>query len=227
MLLALTNSSTYAGLDTPTLMAIAAACTKQLAEFCPLFGLLGSSVVVRAPGAPGAPCDAELALFDTSDQAGDLGYHSEAPSGVPYGRIFVNDTLAANQKLTEDAMSVSCVVSHEALELVGDPGANRWSRSQDGRFWAWEVCDPVEGQTYSLDGVAVSNYVTPAWFDYVQTKGPFDRMASCSAAFEVASGGYAIIVGTDGKPSTLGAHARAHVPSKHHEASRTWKRLHA
>jgi hypothetical protein len=49
--------------------------------------------------------------------------------------------------------------SHELLEMLEDPTG---STTRDG--YALEICDPVETAGYQLDGVMVSDFVTPAWF---------------------------------------------------------------
>ena len=46
-----------------------------------------------------------------------------------------------------------------------DPNCNLWASDGKTRNYSFEVCDPVEAPTYDVDGVSVSNFVTPAWFD--------------------------------------------------------------
>jgi hypothetical protein len=54
-------------------------------------------------------------------------------------------------------------LSHEVVEMLVDPDLT-----------GDEVCDPVEEDAYRLDGVWVSDFVTPAWF--TGGGGPFDQM---------------------------------------------------
>jgi hypothetical protein len=61
-------------------------------------------------------------------------------------------------------------LSHEALELVGDPQVNllvQGPHPADARhlvFHWFEMCDAVQGESYPVDGVAVSNFVLPLYF---------------------------------------------------------------
>jgi len=53
--------------------------------------------------------------------------------------------------------------SHELVEMLADP-------STEGD----EICDPVEDWYYRVDGVPVSDFVFPAWFD--ASRGPYDEI---------------------------------------------------
>src|SRR5262249_42589876 len=61
-------------------------------------------------------------------------------------------------------------LSHEVLELIVDPMVSCFVPGPDPRggdgtvLFAYEVCDPVERTSYQVDGVAVSNFVTPQYF---------------------------------------------------------------
>lgn len=53
--------------------------------------------------------------------------------------------------------------SHEVVEMLEDPTLGiRYEH--DGSSWQREIADPVEGLGYRLDGVYVSDFVTPAWY---------------------------------------------------------------
>jgi hypothetical protein len=53
--------------------------------------------------------------------------------------------------------------SHEVIEMLEDPTLGvRYEH--DGSTWQREIADPVEGLGYRLDGVYVSDFVTPAWY---------------------------------------------------------------
>ena len=54
-------------------------------------------------------------------------------------------------------------VSHEVIEMLEDPTLDvRYLH--DGSTWQREIADPVEGLGYRLDGVYVSDFVTPLWY---------------------------------------------------------------
>ena len=53
--------------------------------------------------------------------------------------------------------------SHEVIEMLEDPTLEvRYLH--DGSTWQREIADPVEGLGYRLDGVYVSDFVTPLWY---------------------------------------------------------------
>jgi hypothetical protein len=61
-------------------------------------------------------------------------------------------------------------LSHEALELIGDPEVNLLvagphpSNSKQDVFHWYEMCNAVQAETYEIDGVAVANFVLPLYF---------------------------------------------------------------
>lgn len=99
----------------------------------------------------------------------------------------------------------SVVMSHEALEMAGDPYVNRWVRLSSGLIVALEDVDPVESDTYLIEvtlagqtrQVPVSNFVTPIWFGEGDWTGArFDFMNLCTAPGE--NRGYMIVENPDG-----------------------------
>jgi len=114
--------------------------------------------------------DAVLYLWDSVDVDGALGYHDTTNAGVPYGFVF---TELAKQLKEEWTVTLS----HEALELVGDPEVNllvQGPHPSDGNrtvFHWYEMCDAVQAETYEIDGVKVSNFVLPLYFTGGEEKG--------------------------------------------------------
>lgn len=107
--------------------------------------------------------DAVLYLWDAVDPDGALGYHEANARGIPFGFVFIDLT----QEL-EEPWSVT--LSHEALELIGDPevnllvaGPHPADRRRQVFHW-YEMCDAVQDEHYSVDGVDVSNFVLPLYF---------------------------------------------------------------
>lgn len=137
-----------------------------------------------------------IVIFDDADQAGALGYHDESPHGVPYGRVFVRDSL-------DNGVEPSSVLSHEALEMMGDYQVNRWCQAPDGRFFALELCDPVESTTYKVNGIEVSDFVLPAYFD--DTASADTKVSRCGAIgpFSIPAGGYAIVIDGASAPQAI------------------------
>src|SRR4051794_24638276 len=84
------------------------------------------------------------------DDAGALGYHDLTKDGQPVSKIFVKTTL-------EDHQLVSVTAAHELFDMVIDPIANLWAEATDGTEYAYEMCDPVEEDTFLVDGIQMSN----------------------------------------------------------------------
>ena len=134
------------------------------------------------------PSDWWLVFLDNSDQAGALAYHDLTNAGLPLSKIFVETIQAAGS-------SLSVAASHELCEMAIDPGLNSACQDGSGKFWACEVCDPVEDDAYgyAIGPTVVSDFVTPDWFAPGVTWGGrnFDFKGHATKAFEVLAGGYA------------------------------------
>lgn len=107
--------------------------------------------------------DAVIYLWDQTDVPGALGYHDRNNRGIPYGFVFTELSQALGESWT-------VTLSHEALELIGDPevnllvaGPHPTNPNVDVFHW-YEMCDAVQAETYSVDGVEVSNFVLPLYF---------------------------------------------------------------
>ncbi len=96
----------------------------------------------------------QFTLQDGIDQAGDLGYHLLA-DGSPEARI---DAKGA----ADTGNDWRTVAGHEILEALADPSCTRMA--PDG-ITICEVCDPVEESMYLIDGVPVTNFVLPDYFN--------------------------------------------------------------
>jgi len=158
----------------------------------PTWDLKPPKVVYRDSEAATEPGAFKVLIFDDADIAGALGYHSDGPDGLPYGRVFVKITQKYN-------LPVSTVLSHEVLEIMMDPQANYWADNwNEGLSYALEVADPVESDYYDVDvdgtPVKVSNFALPAWFDPAPPAGAkFDWLGKLSKPFTMTDGGYVII----------------------------------
>ena len=92
------------------------------------------------------PSDWQFIYFDDADAAGALGYHDLTKNGQPVSKIFVKTTLADHQL-------VSVTACHELFEMAIDPIANLWAEASDGTEYAYEMSDPVEEDTFLVDGI--------------------------------------------------------------------------
>lgn len=137
-----------------------------------------------------------------ADVAGALGYHDVDPQGDPYIRVFIDTITQNGGSILSGALSVSVCSSHEACEEAVDPPCTDTATAPNGDVWALEVGDPVESNSYNVtvaDGtnVAVSDFVTPAFFELANPAGQdpkqYDYDKAATAPFTLISGGYAVI----------------------------------
>lgn len=132
-----------------------------------------------------------LVLLDNSDQAGALGYHDLTPEGMPMGKVFVKTDMDYQQQW-------SVTASHELLEMLGDPDVNLTVFVQpgatSGTLYAYEVCDACEADElgYPIDGVQVSDFVYPSWFESFWQPGAtqFDYRGHINQPLQILQGGY-------------------------------------
>ncbi|MDE0024529.1 MAG: S8 family serine peptidase [Spirochaetaceae bacterium] len=149
--------------------------------------------------------DAVIYLWDGDKTARALGYHGLTARGVPYGVVFP----ALSDLLNEDW---SVTLSHEALELAMDPEINRLVQgphpdpAEGGRvvYHWYELCDAVQADTYTIDGVAVSNFLLPLYFtENEEHLNHNDFLGRGVESFGVRPGGYVGFVDpNDGAPHT-------------------------
>jgi hypothetical protein len=177
------------GVDASTLVPGAAALQRQCLEHFAMpppngWGV-GALVRVGSAAAPPLPEEWVLGLFSKPDQPGALGYHDKTPQGLPFLHIF--PPLDA-----QEGVSWTSTASHEILEALADPELSSAAQDPSGTFWALEVCDAVENDSYLIDGVQVSNFSLPDWFEppTSQVGAKYDWMGLCTAAYEVREGGY-------------------------------------
>lgn len=125
----------------------------------------------------------ELRKVPTID--GALGFHDVTDNGKP--RLYDFPELDA-----ADGVPWTVTASHEILEALVDPWLRRASQDDNGVFWAAEVGDAVEADTYSIDGVMVSNFSYPEWFEPPTDRinARYDHMGLCTEPWEIRAGGY-------------------------------------
>lgn len=159
-----------------------------------------------------------LELVDALPEApGALGYHDIDSEGRPFSRVGVNLSLDNGSDWLTGRYSVVSVVGHEALETVGDPIINVWRDIDATTETVQELCDAVEDTGYRHNGMDLTNFLTPAWFNPFG-RAPFDYLGQLDAPFSMTAGGY-MIVRSGGRVSQRtgetmpawrhGAHARA------------------
>jgi hypothetical protein len=141
--------------------------------------------------------DGVIYLWDKSDVEEAIGYHDQNNRGIPFGFVFLDIALELGEEWT-------VTLSHEALEMLGDPEVNLMVMGphpdpevdKDVFHW-YEMCDAVQSETYKIDGVSVANFVLPLYFtggdeydgrnDFLGTIHPGKKTLK---SFSVNPGGY-------------------------------------
>jgi hypothetical protein len=188
--------------------AIFGALSVQLSrDIAPIHGG-GLAIELPAPGRK-PQGNAIMTGLDAPTVPGAAGFHDETVKGQKRGFVFTNPTLDNGGTILRGSNSVSVTYSHEMVEMIGDGPCNRWAdgpANADGVAldYAIELADPVEGDSYDIDGVAVSNFVYPAWFDEHAPPGSrFDHLGKLTAPFTMTPGGYMITRTETGEESQV------------------------
>lgn len=130
----------------------------------------------------------QIVILDNTDQAGALGYHDLTQSGLPIGKVFAKTDAQFN-------LQPSVTTSHELLEMLADPKIDelRGIYVYQGvpAVLACEVGDPVEADRfgYIIDGVLVSDFVTPNYF-HPGLLGPYSFRGTVTSPLALSPGGY-------------------------------------
>ncbi len=174
MIISIINNSDGALKDARLQAGIRAVNRQLQYDFLPYWGF---GAMLRLEGKRGRD-----EKFDPADVRGDAvlyvlpskgedddGFHTANLSGIPYGFVY----LDVAKKLDEEW---SVTLSHEALELVGDPELNMLVKgphpeeNRDVYHW-FEMCDAVQDESYEIDGIRVSNFVLPLYFTSSDERG--------------------------------------------------------
>ena len=170
------NSARISAADLPPVVA---ALNRQIeGDFAPLWGIGGT--VYIADGPAGA---AKFYLQDGLDDPGALGYHIDE-NGLISAKIDIQGCQLSGSDWR------TCL-GHEAVEALADPLCNRLDPVFN-RFLV-ETADPVEENEYVIDGIPVTNFVTPSYFGFDQlTRYDFNRqlIGNVSSQNGLLPGGY-------------------------------------
>jgi hypothetical protein len=129
-----------------------------------------------------------MIVKDNIDVSGAAGIH-EDDNGQPFALITASSNLD----------SWSLTASHEAFEMLIDPSGNRVTAGESpkpdqGRAnFLVEVCDPCEAAdfAYTVNGILVSDFYTPNYFDPVTVSGVrYSYTGALTAPRQVLRGGY-------------------------------------
>jgi len=193
------RAKTPLGLDLDELIA----ALQKFVDTCvvPVWGT--PARLVRSTGfLPGAWA---VVFLDTADAPGALAYHDLTPDGFPLSKVFVKTILS-------DKSSVSTAASHELVEMLVDPAINLWSTGAEaGVFYAYESADPVEDVSFAIDGIAMTDFVYPSYFESFRKarSTQFDYAKKVTRPFQLLKGGYQIIFKNGKETQIFGSKAKA------------------
>jgi hypothetical protein len=90
---------------------------------------------------------------------------------------------------------VSVTACHEICEMLIDPAINMWADGPDGTLYAYEMCDACEEETFEIDGITMSDFVYPAYFERFRAPNSvqFDYLKRISQPFEILQRGYSLV----------------------------------
>ncbi len=158
--------------DFSKLAAVAEAINVQAQrDLGPIWGV--SATVSALPSPKHIPVGLCPVFIVANLPPGEGGVHLTKKSKQPYA-------------LVEFGAGWTVAASHECMEMIVDPSGNRLHASTAieikggrivdgvGKFeYLVEVCDPSEDDPfgYTIDGVLVSDFYTPSYFDPVQSSG--------------------------------------------------------
>src|SRR5882672_7137068 len=130
-----------------------------------------------------------MVFLDDADQPGALAYHDLTPEGLPQSKVFVKTTI-------ENGDLVSVSASHELVEMLVDPAINMMTTGPDPKtVYAYESADPVEALTFKVNGIPMSDFIYPSYFEDFRKAGSvkFDQLRKVKRPFQILAGGYQII----------------------------------
>jgi hypothetical protein len=123
-------------------------------------------------------------LIDDFERGSMAGLHLNAFTRQPFALVEVNDAW-------------SVVLSHEVLELIADPYGNRLVAAahplDPGQRvkYLLEICDPCQTMWYPVNGVPVSDFYTPRYFDPVEVDiARFSFTGALKRPLDMMPGGY-------------------------------------
>jgi hypothetical protein len=125
-------------------------------------------------------------LVDDFERGGLSGLHLNAFTRQPFALV---------QASADEPWTVT--LSHEILEMLADPYGNRLiaavrlGEDQQRVKYLVEICDPCQTQWYPVNGIPVSDFYTPRFFDPVCIEGiRYSFTGALKRPLDIVEGGY-------------------------------------
>ncbi len=182
-------------LDAELVQTVAAALNVQVTRDLPQFWGV-QATVIYLPNPRRIPPGVWPTFLVDNLPPGEGGVHLDK-NNQPFALVVANP----------DSEGWTIAASHEVVEMLVDPGGNRMQTSrsieivngnniQDGPSefqYLVEACDPCESDdlAYLIQGVAVSDFLTPHFYDPVVTPGTrYSFTGALKAPRQILPGGY-------------------------------------
>jgi hypothetical protein len=193
--------------STRSLLQAAAAVQKQITrDFTPYWGL--RATVDAFEDLSSVPSDYRLVVLfgDADELAGRLEFAIGEQQAARLIDDFERDRLSGLHlntftrepfALVSAADAWSVALSHEVLEMIADPFGNHLiaaahPRDQRQRVkYLVEICDPCQAMWYPVNGVPVSDFYTPRYFDPVQVdRSRYSFTGALELPLQILEGGF-------------------------------------
>ena len=182
-------------LDATLVQTVAQALNIQVARDLPQFWNV-QATVIYLPDPRRIPAGVWPAMLVDNLPPGEGGVHLDK-NNQPYAKVVASP----------DSDGWTIAASHEVVEMLVDPSGNRLQTSrsieivdgnkiEDGPSefqYLVEACDPCESDAYGylIQGVAVSDFLTPHFYDPVVTSGTrYSFTGALTGPRQILPGGY-------------------------------------
>jgi hypothetical protein len=185
---------TTGALNAELVQSVAAALNIQVTRDLPQFWSV-SATVMYLPSANKVPAGVWPVQLVKTLPPGEGGFHLDKHK-QPYAKVIATPK--------DDSWSIDA--SHETLEMLVDPYGNRMQSSVaieikgnkildgTGQYgYLVEACDPCEDDKYgyTINGVVVSDFITPHFYDPLVTPGTrYSFTGALKAPRQILPGGY-------------------------------------
>jgi hypothetical protein len=201
-----------------SLLAVSAAVQKQVTrDFTPIWGL--PATVDAFDDLAAVPSDYHpVVLFGDPEELIGRVEASVGPEGAAeliddfergtLGGVHLNAFTRQPFALVQASDAWTVTLSHEILEMLADPYGNRLIAAarlgdeQQRVKYLVEICDPCQSRWYPVNGIPVSDFYTPRFFDPVRIDGlRYSFTGALRHPLDIAEGGY--LTWVDPKDSAL------------------------